>query len=222
MQSKRWKVDIASAQTASLLLSSINLPGGILRKRTSTDELQIRTFFREGDLLVAEVQSLFADGSASLHTRSLRYGKLRNGYLVRVASRGIQRSRSQVVVLLAVHGAGELEVVLGVNGYVWVAKKGKERVEGEGMYDDANEDISPAARREVARVAACVRAMVAAGVRVEEDLLNAVYEVAVSDSELRKVCGEGDDPAAAALHNCRAGRRYRSIEPAFRLTQQFN
>lgn len=37
----------------------------------------MRTFFQEGDLLVAEVQAFFGDGAMSLHTRSLRYGKVR-------------------------------------------------------------------------------------------------------------------------------------------------
>lgn len=37
----------------------------------------MRTFFEEGDLLVAEVQAFFADGAMSLHTRSLKYGKAR-------------------------------------------------------------------------------------------------------------------------------------------------
>lgn len=36
----------------------------------------MRTFFEEGDLLVAEVQAFFGDGSMSLHTRSLKYGKV--------------------------------------------------------------------------------------------------------------------------------------------------
>jgi exosome complex component RRP4 len=41
----------------------------------------MRTFFEEGDLLVAEVQAFFADGAMSLHTRSLRYGKVNLGRL---------------------------------------------------------------------------------------------------------------------------------------------
>lgn len=36
----------------------------------------MRTFFEEGDLLVAEVQAFFSDGAMSLHTRSLKYGKV--------------------------------------------------------------------------------------------------------------------------------------------------
>ena len=61
VQAKRWRVDVGAPVLAGLPLSAINLPGGILRKRTDTDELQIRTFFSEGDLLVAEVQSLYQD-----------------------------------------------------------------------------------------------------------------------------------------------------------------
>lgn len=38
----------------------------------------MRSFFEEGDLLVAEVQAFFADGAMSLHTRSLKYGKVRS------------------------------------------------------------------------------------------------------------------------------------------------
>jgi hypothetical protein len=37
----------------------------------------MRSFFEEGDLLVAEVQAFFSDGAMSLHTRSLKYGKVR-------------------------------------------------------------------------------------------------------------------------------------------------
>ncbi len=66
VQAKRWRVDVGSTQLASLPLSAINLPGGILRKRTETDELQIRAFFAEGDLVVAEVQQLYQDGGAVL------------------------------------------------------------------------------------------------------------------------------------------------------------
>ena len=38
----------------------------------------MRNFFEEGDLLVAEVQAFFSDGAMSLHTRSLKYGKVRS------------------------------------------------------------------------------------------------------------------------------------------------
>lgn len=114
---KRWKVDIGGKQHAVLMLGSVNLPGGILRRKSESDELQMRTFLKEGDLLNAEVQSLFQDGSASLHTRSLKYGKLRNGLFIQVPSCLIVRSKNHTHNL-----PGNVTVVLGVNGYIWIRK----------------------------------------------------------------------------------------------------
>ena len=89
------------------MLSSVNLPGGIQvtppetfarilltypglffshkRRKLEADELQMRNFFEEGDLFVAEVQSLFADGAPSLHTRSLKFGKVMFFFGVRIS-----------------------------------------------------------------------------------------------------------------------------------------
>ncbi|RKO90064.1 exosome component 2, isoform CRA_a [Blyttiomyces helicus] len=78
---KRWKLDINARQDAVLLLSSVNLPGGVQRRKSESDELQMRTFFAEGDLVSAEVQTFFADGAASVHTRSAKYGKVRKELL---------------------------------------------------------------------------------------------------------------------------------------------
>lgn len=48
------------------------------RRKSTSDELMMREFFREGDIISAEVQAIFQeDGALSLHTRSLRYGKVR-------------------------------------------------------------------------------------------------------------------------------------------------
>lgn len=49
---KRWKVDVAGRQDAVLLLSSVNLPGGVQRRKNESDELHMRQFFAEGDVLV--------------------------------------------------------------------------------------------------------------------------------------------------------------------------
>ena len=174
-------------------LSAINLPGGILRKRTSTDELQIRTFFSEGDLLVAEVQSIFQDGSASLHTRSLKYGKLRNGLFLSVSGTGgaggVVRSRRQVWTVNTGNGGGEVDVVLGVNGFIWIAKHTSteaatsqvsitrlEESVSSSIYSCQNDDISLETRREIARIAGCIRALVEGGVRVDEEMVMRAYD----------------------------------------------
>ncbi|EGV63503.1 hypothetical protein CANTEDRAFT_114297 [Yamadazyma tenuis ATCC 10573] len=114
---KRWKVDIGAKQDAILMLGSVNLPGGVLRRKSESDELQMRNFLKEGDLLNAEVQSVFSNGSASLHTRSLKYGKLRNGIFLTVPSRLVVKSKNHTHKL-----SGDVSVILGINGFIWLSK----------------------------------------------------------------------------------------------------
>jgi exosome complex component RRP4 len=197
VQSKRWRVDVGAPLLAALPLSAINLPGGILRKRTETDELQIRTFFSEGDLLVCEVQSLHQDGVAGLHTRSLKYGKLRNGIFVRVSGAGggggVVRSRRHVWTFDAANGGGKIDVILGVNGYIWISKHVETQSEGETetsitrieesttsrVYSSQNDEIGPETRKEIARIRAVITCLVEAGLRVDEDMVMDGYKAAV-------------------------------------------
>jgi exosome complex component RRP4 len=194
VQSKRWRVDVGAPVLAGLPLSAINLPGGILRKRTETDELQIRTFFSEGDLLVAEVQSLYQDGSASLHTRSLKYGKLRNGVFMSVSGTGggggVVRASRQVWTIDTVHGGGKVDVILGVNGYIWISKHvevvGSDtaitRIEesvSSTVYSSQNDEIPGETRTEIARIRGVITLLVEEGLRVDEDMVMRGYEAAV-------------------------------------------
>ncbi|CAB4064885.1 RRP4 [Lepeophtheirus salmonis] len=75
VQQKRWKVEVNSRLDAILHLSSVNLSLG------------------EGDLISAEVQTLYKDGSMSIHTRSLKYGKLEGGTVVKVSPSLIKRQK---------------------------------------------------------------------------------------------------------------------------------
>ncbi|KAL3436018.1 IEC3 subunit of the Ino80 complex, chromatin re-modelling-domain-containing protein [Aspergillus tetrazonus] len=225
VQSRRWKVDVAAPLLAQLPLSAINLPGGILRRRTSADELQIRTFFSEGDLLVAEVQTVHSDGAASLHTRSLKYGKLRNGVFLAVAgaggsgasssstkgslgsgsATGVVRSRRQMFTITTSNGGGDVDLVLGVNGYIWISKHVEgtaaassatehvsitrmEEMVSNSVYSSQNDEISPATRREIARLTQCIRVLVQEGLRVDEETVTAAY-----DASLQVDLEQGDD-----------------------------
>ncbi|UZJ54603.1 hypothetical protein CBS101457_003923 [Exobasidium rhododendri] len=153
---KKWKVEIQSRQDSNLLLSSINLPGGIQRRKLESDELEMRSFFKEGDLVVSEIQNIFTDGSTNLHTRSLNYGKLRNGQVIIVNSRLIQRLKSHFV---RVESVG-LEIVIGLNGVIWVAmlNQGKINVatgtgrDVEAIYSDVNDDVSAEIRHRISRM----------------------------------------------------------------------
>lgn len=128
VQAKRWKVDIYSSNDAVLMLSSINLPGGVQRRKLESDELQMRNFFCEGDLCVAEVQAFFNDGTISLHTRSLKYGKLRNGILVSVAPNLMRRLKSHFYTLPI-----GVDLILGLNGSIWVSKPMINNVDNENL-----------------------------------------------------------------------------------------
>ena len=206
VQKNQWKVDVAAPLFALLPLSSINLPGGVLRRRTTADELQMRNYFQEGDLLVAEVQQLrSSDGTANLHTRSLKYGKLRNGTFLAVSGTGggggVVRSRRQVFTINSgAQGGGDVDVILGVNGYIWLSKH-IEQVQDQGrmrggvsisnlddvvssaIYSSQNDDIGEGTRREIARASECIKVLAEDGVRVDEDSVMKAYEAAV-DAEM--------------------------------------
>jgi exosome complex component RRP4 len=174
-----------------LHLASINLPGGILRRRTTEDELKMRTFFAEGDLLVAEVQQLFSDGAASLHTRSLKYGKLRNGVFLSIPPMLVVRSKSHMYSL----GQG-VHCILGVNGFVWVSKEIKtantvtgsitriEEEASEAIYSNVNEDIDTVTRRQISRACNCIMALANVMVPISEDAIRRAIEASNAFSNL--------------------------------------
>jgi exosome complex component RRP4 len=73
-------------------------------------------------LLVAEVQAFFGDGAMSLHTRSLKYGKLRNGQLVVIPPHLIRRLKSHFHHLPPPCGPRGVDVIIGLNGMIWVSQ----------------------------------------------------------------------------------------------------
>jgi exosome complex component RRP4 len=110
-------VDVGARQDAVLMLSSVNLEGGTLRRRTLEDALNMRAFLSEGDLLSAEIHSVQSDGSLSLHARSAKYGALYNGVLVTVPPGLIRRGKQHFVTLPARVGC---DVIFGLNGFIWI------------------------------------------------------------------------------------------------------
>ncbi|KAK9237337.1 hypothetical protein V1525DRAFT_360784 [Lipomyces kononenkoae] len=180
---RSWHVDIGAKQAAVLMLGSVNLPGGVQRRKSESDELQMRAFLKEGDLLNAEVQAVFTDGAASLHTRSLNYGKLRNGYFFTIPSSLVVRSKYHTFEL-----PGGVDLVLGVNGYLWLRKHTQPLAEqgvsitriaeeaGWEIYSDENEYISVNLRDTIARYANAIKALAYCEVGVNEARILAAYE----------------------------------------------
>ncbi|CAK7262977.1 Exosome complex component rrp4 [Sporothrix epigloea] len=249
VQARRWRVDVGASQLAALPLSAINLPGGVLRKRTETDELQIRTFFAEGDLLVAEVQQIFGDGVAVLHTRSLRYGKLRNGVFFAVtgggagAGAGVVRARRQVWTVSGDDdddehdenaaaksetrqgrhaatfgtGAGKIDVILGVNGYVFIGAhvephsaqsaaatgagastgpsvgiNNMEEAVSAAIYSSQNDPVSRETMREIARLRSVVGLLVEHRLPIDESSVMKAYREALETARHSSDHGEED------------------------------
>lgn len=78
----------------------------------------MRTFFREGDLISAEVQNVgMQDGKITLQTRQ-KNGKLYNGFLFKVDPNFIRRQK------IHIHDLSDLvpgiSLIIGTNGYLFV------------------------------------------------------------------------------------------------------
>lgn len=181
---KRWKVETFSRLDSVLLLSSVNLPGGELRRRSAEDELMMRHFLAEGDLISAEVQSVYSDGSLSLHTRSLKYGKLREGTLVQVPPYLVKRCKTHFLNLPC--GA---TVILGNNGYVWICPLNTE----EAMLTDEQTDrltivneppkqILDSDRETIARLRNCIVTLTDNGVMLFNTSLQYAYDASMKHS----------------------------------------
>lgn len=135
VENKRWKADVLAHRDAVLQLSSVHLPGGEQRMRNAEDQLQMRSLFEEGDCVSGEIQNISnnntgdSGGVISLHTRSLKYGKLENGLLVQVPAHCVKRLPQHYVSLpvtsLTENNAtitNHMDVVLGKNGYIWITR----------------------------------------------------------------------------------------------------
>ncbi|XP_055380511.1 exosome complex component RRP4 [Condylostylus longicornis] len=154
VQQKRWKVDTNSRLDSILLLSSVNLPGGELRRRSVEDEQMMRKYLQEGDLVSAEVQNIFEDGSLSLSMRSLKYGKLSQGVLIKVFPSLIKRRKTHFHNLSC--GAS---LILGNNGFIWICPPINSEESAGGFVQNLNEMVPKADREVIVRLRNCVLAL---------------------------------------------------------------
>jgi exosome complex component RRP4 len=114
-------VDVNSYQHAVLNLTSINLPGGVQRRRSEEDQLNMRKFFKEGDIISAEVMQVSSgDGRIMLQTRNLKYGKLLNGFMVNVDSNFVRRMKNHILDFLGDRFEFKIGIIIGTNGYIWI------------------------------------------------------------------------------------------------------
>lgn len=163
---------------AVLQLSSVNLPGGEQRMRSYEDQLQMRAFFNEGDLVSAEVQAMQADGAAGLHTRSMKYGKLENGQLYVVPACLVKRLKQHSVTLEC-----GVDLILGNNGFVWIARARTEALGAEAEAEDLESDrlahastaVLPDERLRICRVRNSIAALCSVSALISPDAIMAIY-----------------------------------------------
>ncbi|ALC42492.1 Rrp4, partial [Drosophila busckii] len=170
---KRWRVDTNSRLNSVLLLSSVNLPGGELRRRSAEDEQMMRRYLDEGDLISAEVQNVFEEGTLSLYTRSLKYGKLSQGILVKVFPALVKRRKMHFHNLPC--GAS---VILGNNGYIWISPtKSEEQDGGEGGFAQNLSEVVPRNDREIiSRLRNCILALAKCKLMLYDTSIQYAYE----------------------------------------------
>ncbi|XP_021546975.1 exosome complex component RRP4 isoform X1 [Neomonachus schauinslandi] len=196
VQQKRWKVETNSRLDSVLLLSSMNLPGGELRRRSAEDELAMRGFLQEGDLisvsctldysvsvlytelgngaLIAEVQAVFSDGAVSLHTRSLKYGKLGQGVLVQVSPSLVKRQKTHFHDLPC--GAS---VILGSNGFIWIYPTPEHKEEDAGGFTANLEPVALADREVISRLRNCIISLVTQRMMLYDTSILYCYEASL-------------------------------------------
>jgi exosome complex component RRP4 len=117
--------------------------------------------------------------------------QLRNGLLLSLPPRLIRRLKSHFYTLPPPCGPSGVDVILGLNGYVWVAagvkqehQEGGEGFDAEGVYSDkndvsrivtqlklTNQDIPPESRHAISLVANIITVLAREGVPITDTVL---------------------------------------------------
>ncbi|XP_027123570.1 exosome complex component RRP4 homolog [Coffea arabica] len=191
---KRWRLEINFSQDAVLMLSSMNLPDGIQRRRTAVDELNMRSIFEENDIVCAEVRGFQHDGSLYLQARSQKYRKLDRGQLLRISPYLVKR-RKQHFHHLDQYG---VDLILGCNGFIWVGehveakddmvvdqmiKSEQENASLSGSVSSCEQEQSHTSveiRQHICRLANAVRVLSTLGFMVTVELITELVDLSIS------------------------------------------
>ncbi|KAL7584349.1 exosome complex component RRP4 homolog isoform X1 [Lactuca sativa] len=186
---KRWRLEINFSQDAVLMLSSMNLPDGIQRRRTAVDELNMRSIFEENDVICAEVRDFMRDGSLQLQARSQKYGKLERGQMLTVSPYLVKR-RKQHFHHLQQYG---IDLILGCNGFIWVGEHVETKdnmVEDELIkppnksqttLEEQEQAYTPLeTRQNICRIANAIRVLSTLGFSITLDVIQEVVDMSSS------------------------------------------
>lgn len=171
VQQKRWKVQTNARLHSILLLSSVNLPGGELRRKTLEDELLMRNYLSEGDLICAEVQTNYDDGTLGLYTRSLKYGKLGQGIVVNVSPSLIAKRKIHCHNL-----PFDVYLILGNNGWIFISTTTASCSASGGFVIDKS-NIPFESRQRIARIRNCILALSTNKIILDYISILSAYEI---------------------------------------------
>lgn len=125
---KRWILNGNTTNEMYLSSSAIMFPGVEPRLRLEEDELRMRDFLGINDLICGQVQKTHKNGGMAIHTRNEKFKKLTNGVCVEVPVMIIQKFKTQFM-----QNDG-IEVIVGVNGFVWVGGCNIEKIKKVYVY----------------------------------------------------------------------------------------
>ncbi|CAF1283186.1 unnamed protein product [Didymodactylos carnosus] len=182
----RWIVDTNSRLDSYLPLAAVVLPGGEHRRRIDDDERNMRQYLKEGDLVSAEIQIVHQDGTLSLQTRNLRYGKLSEGILVQVKSSLVKKTKNHFHSLPC--GA---TVIRGCNGYIWIcpptaATASNEQEHHTGGYVRSIETISLDERKTITRLSNCIQILNRYSIPIYDTSIMNIYSASL-DYEINQL-----------------------------------
>ncbi|KAJ6704853.1 PNAS-3 RELATED [Salix purpurea] len=197
---KRWKLEINFSQDAVLMLSSMNLPDGIQRRRTAVDELNMRIIFEENDVVCGEVRSFQNDGGIQLQARSQKYGKLEKGQLLTIPPYLVKRQKHHFHHLEQFG----VDLILGCNGFIWVGEHVEVReslaedqlnnIEQQFTKSNTTKEMPLETRQNICRIANAIRVMSILG-------FNVTLEVILETIDLSSTLNLGiDEMLGAEFH----------------------
>lgn len=127
------------------------------------------------------MQTFYSDGTIGLHTRGFKFCKLRNGSFICVPPVLVQRCKSQFHSLPC-----GVDVILGLNGYIWVHKKFEGITDNDNdasvHYTSKNDLITEEERQEIARVTNCISALAKQYMHINDSIIVYTYEASLEYS----------------------------------------
>ena len=165
------------------------------RRRCVEDEQMMRRYLQEGDLICAEVQNIFADGSLSLHTRVLKYGKLSQGIMLKVAPGLIKRKKTHFHNL-----ANGATLILGNNGYIWIGANTQDTDRSEGGFTQDLSRISQQYREVCSRLRNCILSLAECNLYLTDTSVTYAYDESMKYSISELLLPEVMIDVAALTH----------------------